>query len=245
MTGGLRTAVAALTMLGAWSCRPPTAAAQEIPIERATLVDGAGDPLRGGGSRDPFTLELPQGAACPGDSADDDYRVNTYMIPASADPATVPYDGLGPSPRVHGQDDDVRQPLYDTSSAFVVSQLTEDAQEPGEPGRIVPLPMLDLAVFAPGDLPPGTYRVGVACTRFNEVEHVWDAQLRIVEDASDEPAGIRWEAIGVGSGDTGSGTGPAPFVLGGIALAGAASFVTYRRRRSPARTSAPREGTRW
>ncbi len=218
--------------------------AQDLELGQVRIVDGAGDPVAGGGSRDPFTLDLPAGAACPGDSADDGYRVSSYMVPASVHPGEVTYDGLGPSPRVHGRYEGFQQPLYDVTSAFFVSALTADAEEPGAPGLIAQPPMFDLAVYAVGDLPAGAYRIGIACTLSNDVVRVWDTQLRVVEDAADEPAGVRWEAVGVAQdgGSGGSTTAVAVAVALGIAgAAGAAGLVLIRRRQAPVRTSASRE----
>src|SRR5687768_17333907 len=50
-----------------------------------------GAPLDEGGSATPFTLQLPVGAACTGDSASSDYRVQSYMVPSAVDPNTLTF----------------------------------------------------------------------------------------------------------------------------------------------------------
>lgn len=234
-----RTLLAATAVLVLAS--PPTGA-QEVEVATARIVDQAGSPQRGGGSLDAFTLQLPTDASCPGDSADEGYRVNSYMVPAAEAPEAVTYDGLGPTPKVHGRYEGFRQPLYDVGSAFFVSALTADADQPGAPGQILQPPLFDFGVYAPGDLPAGTYRVGIACTLLNEVARVWDAELRVVEDPTDEPAGIRWEAVGVVGDPADGGSGPGlPLTVALGAAVGGAALVLNRRRRAPARTRASRE----
>ena len=51
-----------------------------------------------GGSRTAFALRLPNGASCPGDSADDGYRVNSFVVPATVRVEDIAFDGQGPTP---------------------------------------------------------------------------------------------------------------------------------------------------
>src|SRR5262245_64190200 len=87
----------------------------------ATMVspfDGspqAGQPLDEGGSATAFSLLLPTGAACTGDSSNSDYRVQSYFVPASVSPSSLTFDFSGPIP--NGLGANIRQPLYQTSSS--------------------------------------------------------------------------------------------------------------------------------
>ena len=86
---------ALVVLLAAGSCGGTATAAQSVDVRRAEVVAPSGRPIDGGGSATPFTLRLPDGAACPGDSANDGYRVNSYMVPLDVDPTTVTYLNAG------------------------------------------------------------------------------------------------------------------------------------------------------
>lgn len=214
----------------------PSLAASSITPEPAQMVSGAGstETVEEGGSTSAFSLRLSDGASCPGDSADDDYRVNSYMVPFSVDPASVSYDGLGPTPNEYGTFETFRQPLYDVDSNSFVSAQTADAVQPGDPGLIIGVPSFDFAVYGPGDLPAGRYHVGIACTLNNEVVKVWDTELVVTSVAGDEPAGIRWTNPAA-SGSEGSASSR-PLAAVGLAIvvaAGVGVLVVRRRASSP------------
>jgi hypothetical protein len=101
---------------------------------------------------------------------------------------------------------------------------------PGDPGSIVNIPVFNFGVYAPGDLPGGTYHLGIACTLNNEVVTVWDTEIVVTEDAGDQPAQIRWQVAG--SADGGSGTGGrVPVAAGaGLAVVAVGIFLVRRQR---------------
>lgn len=189
--------------------------------DAAVVAHGASaEPRTQGGSATPFSLRLPDGAACPGDSADDGYRVQGFLLPEAVDPAGVRYRSIGPA--------DAGYALYDEFSRPFVQVQTAKAEEDGGPGLILDLPTLDLAVFPRGELRPGRWRVGVACTLTNETVRFWDAQLRITEDRADEPAGLRWRVLGADA-TSGGGT-PALLPIAGIGAVVVGAVVVVRRR---------------
>jgi hypothetical protein len=149
-------------------------------------------PLAGGGSATPFQLDLAGDAACPGDSAGGDYRVQSFMVPASADLDAMTFDAHGPV-AVAGQ---FRQPLFDTTGSPYVDQLTDIAVPPDVTGGISGVPSFDFGVFAPGDVPAGEYSIGLACTLGpagpSQLKSFWRAPLTVTADAADAPAGIAW-----------------------------------------------------
>jgi len=55
-----------------------------------------------GNSSTSFTLRLPSGAACGGDSAHDGYRVQSYIVPSGIDPSTLTFNSSGPVPAGRG-----------------------------------------------------------------------------------------------------------------------------------------------
>ncbi len=148
-----------------------------------------------GGSATSFALDLPKDAACRGDSADDGYRVQSFMIPADVDPASLEFGSQGPKPQATGTA--FRQPLYATTSSPFVNEHTANVDEPTDLAVIVDVPSFNLAVFKLGDIPPGAYAVGLACTKGTGklvVDRHWKAVLDVRALASDLPAGVSWTA---------------------------------------------------
>ncbi|MEQ1786049.1 MAG: hypothetical protein ABL966_03265 [Acidimicrobiales bacterium] len=202
-TGAIGSAV--MLLLTAWGLSMsgvPTASAAVV-AGTATVIhplDGspdAGDPLSSGGSATPFSLNLPAGAACLGDSATDGYRVQTYVVPSSIAPSALTFDAAGPVPGGVGAS--FRQPLYDavTTGAYVDGLTLANPGTPRpRPGEVINLPGFSFGVFEPGNLPAGTYNVGIACTlgsaSATQLDRFWNVQLAVVADAGDEPAGLAW-----------------------------------------------------
>ncbi|MDP1818343.1 MAG: hypothetical protein Q8K58_00430 [Acidimicrobiales bacterium] len=184
-----------------------------------------------GGSSTPFEVDIPGRPECPGDSPDDGYRVNSYMVPASVDPATITYDGLGPAPASFGTYETFREPLFDTNTNSFVSAQTADAEAPDEPGPIINLPAFSFGVYQPGDLPPGRYHIGIACTLLNEVVTVWDTGLVVSETATDEPAQVRWRVLDVEGPTSSTGLSTSALLAGAGAGAVALAVLVQRTRR--------------
>lgn len=173
---------------------PQVAVARVVgPASKAGLSTGA--------SKTAFGLDLGANAACPGDSANDGYRVQSYMVPATVDPAILRFGSSGPLPTATGSA--FRQPLYATTSSPFVNAQTANTEMPGDVAAIVGLPSFDLGVFAAGDVPPGDYNIGVACTKGSALDTVvarlWNTVVAIVADPSDTPAGIRWAVVANGN----------------------------------------------
>lgn len=154
----------------------------------AVVVSGpgkAGSPLREGGSATAFSFRLPRGASCQRDSAEGGYRVQSYMVPARDDPGSLVYTDAGP-------DGPGRFPLYDVTTSQFVNQQTANADAPGQPGTIVNLPAFSYAVYAPGELPPGRYNIGVACSLLNKTTRFWNVETVVTSARGDKPAQVRW-----------------------------------------------------
>lgn len=221
-------AAASAALLLLLAAPAPPAAAQVGGV--ADVVAGADRSRRvdGGGSATAFSLRLPPGAACPGDSAEESYRVQSYMVPATVDPASIRYDGLGPVPFAFGEWATFRQTLYDTSTASFASAQTAEAARPGGPGPVVNLPAFSFGVYQPGDLPPGRYRIGIACSLFNETVSYWGAELVFVDEPDDAPAQVAWRVVGAP--DRAPATRGWPAVAAGAAAAVVLTAVRMRRR---------------
>lgn len=226
--------VVAAFVLGLPGGRPAGAQVAEDAGD-ATVVAGAGSSTRldEGGSATEFSLRLPKGASCPGDSADGNYRVQSYMVPDSIAPADVQYDGLGPKPNAYGDWATFRQPLYDTATNAFDTAQTANAAKPGLPGRIVNLPTFTFDVYRPGELPEGRYHVGIACTLSNRPVRYWDTELVLTRSPDDEPARISWALAartGVAEASSSSVPAAAGVLVGVVAAAGV--HVLKRRRHS-------------
>jgi hypothetical protein len=146
------------------------------------------DELAGGVSSTVFTLTVPDGAVCPGDSANDQWRLQSFVVPATVDPAELTFGGNDPV-------GDGNWSLYGASTSPYVDELTEPNTMPGQPGRIPSIPALSFAVFPPDTLPDGEYRIGLACTLLREPAIFWDTRLEVVSDPDDEPGRMRWSVI--------------------------------------------------
>ncbi len=199
----------------------PAAGAVE-PATATVVAPGAGDrPLSRGGSATAFTLDLGRDPTCPGDSAGANFRLQSFMVPASASLDALRFGANGPAV-VAGE---FRQPLFAVDSSPYVDELTDVAVPPETTGGISQLPAFDFAVFSPGDVPAGDYAIGIACTRgpagADQVRALWRARISVTVAADDRPAGITWRtaapatvptataATRAGGGDGAGGTGRA------------------------------------
>lgn len=160
---------------------------------RVKAANGSPD-LFAGASDTTFTLRLPTGAACEGDSANDGYRWSTYMVPASVDPSTLTFGLDGPIPFTVGAG--FRAALYDTASSPVAAQQTANATTAGGPGPIINIPNMTYGVFVPGDIPAGTYNIGIACylgpAGPTQMKSFWNVQKVFSTSASGGPAQVNW-----------------------------------------------------
>jgi len=178
-----------------------------MPSASATAIAGTAQivnpsnaaPLSTGGSATSFTLKLPNGSACTGDSAASGYRINSYIVPQSVPLDSLKFNADGPVPAT-GQ---FRGPLYDTGQSPYVQIQTANAVPAGGPGPIIqPLPAFNFAVYdtTTFPIPPGVYNLGIACTlgaetSATQLDKYWNAVMTITADASDPgPAKIKWVA---------------------------------------------------
>lgn len=195
-----------VTVWGASLSGVPQASAAAIDGGPAVVVSpfdgtpGAGQPLDGGGSATEFSILLPTGSACTGDSANGGYRVQGYLVPVTVAPGSLTFDAIGPTP--NGLGASFRQPLYTALGSGFVDAQTSAATVAGGPGPVVNIPAMSLGVFSPGNIPAGEYNLGIACTlgtaSATQLDKFWNVTVTIAVAAGDEPAGVTW-AIDEGS----------------------------------------------
>lgn len=203
----LASASAFVALVFASSYADPGAAS--LPPGVAELVQASGGTSQSGRSIDggaadtAFSLQLPAGAACSGDSTSGGYRVQSFMVSDSVDPSTLTFGANGPQPPTVG--DGLRQPLYGLSTKSFVNAATNLADEPGGEGAIINIPDFHFGVFRPGELPPGRYHVGIACTKgpasAEQLDRYWVTALEVSGAAAGAaPAGLTWRNAALASG---------------------------------------------
>lgn len=197
---GSRVAAAAAaisTMLALWAIiGGGSAGAAGVAAGAAQVVQPAGTPSSGealasGGSATSFSLKLPSGAACASDG-NNGGRWHTYMVPSTEDPGALAFAGNGAlvgSSTASGGVGVFRNSLYSTTGVPVRGQ----APNVGD-AAVINIPNFRFSVWSPGNIPPGTYDVGIACVDLdlaNAMDNYWNVVLDVEADAQD-PAGIRW-----------------------------------------------------
>jgi hypothetical protein len=202
----------------------------------AVIVD-ANDGSRAlshGESATKFSLRLPQGASCPGDSANDQWRFQSFMIPAVDDPGTLHYTVVGP-------DGPSQYPLYLENTDPIADSLLNANAVAGQPGVIPPIPPLSFAVFPPDYVTPGTYKVGVACTLSRQTSQYWDTTIVITAALNDRPSKFVWRLADAPASVLNSDRGRShwPIAVGATLVAAltATGLVARRRVRPPSSPS--------
>ena len=179
----------------------------------------AGKQIADGKGSTSFSFVLQGKSECQGDSAEGNYRIQSFIVPQTVDPKTLTFESTKPAGEGNWA-------LYDVNTRPYVQDLTSVAGAPDKPGRIDSIPQLSFAVFPPGTLAPGLYKMGIACSLMNDATRIWETTIEISEDTSDSPANIRWTVIG-GVTAEGESKPVALLALGLVALA-LAGFISYK-----------------
>ena len=170
---------------------PASAATNNGP---ATITPTTGD------SGTSFNLGLGSNPSCPGDSASGGYRVQSFMIPAAANvDTTLTFGANGPT----AVGSEFRQPLFDATTNPYTNELTDQALTNGGPGAISGVPAFNWgAVFDPGDVPAGSYRIGIACTlgpaSGTQLVSYWSKVITVTSTGSGSggPSQFTWDSTG-------------------------------------------------
>jgi hypothetical protein len=195
------------------------------------VIAPSGQVLDSGGSATPFTLRLPSGAKCPGDTYHHGYLVFSYVVPTTIDPSGLTFPGDFPRSGVD---------LITVSGVPFVTQATDPYA-----ATIVSLPDFSWSRYDhdSADLPPGPYNVGIACAHgLGTVERYWNVKFDFAPSARD-PGGFTWRVLGAQASPAHSGTDYVVWTavgLGWVVVLGSALMIGFRRRRrkvtAPART---------
>lgn len=149
-------------------------------------------------------LTTTQQAGCGGDNGAG-YTVASYMVPSSVDPGTLTFDGNGPIPAATGAS--FRQPLWDTTGTPYVGPSPAAATFTGGPGQIINIPNFDYQVFTAGQIPAGSYNLGIACVvgpaSATQMKEYWNAKMSFTANASGGTAQVSWAVLAVPAPPTG------------------------------------------
>lgn len=184
-----RALVVVLAFLTALAGPASMAGAQEVVDEGSVEIIDVTDRTKrvsGGGSGQIFTLDFPLGAACPGDSANEEWRVSGFIIPATDDPGTL---RIGP---IHPDGDDRWSLVRTTTRPYINESTQQNFGEDNGVGRLNEVPPLTFGVYPPGHFSDGRYTIGLACSQRGVVASYWDTDIIMTTDASDEPGQMTW-----------------------------------------------------
>ena len=191
--------------------------------------------LEGGGSATSYSLRLPDGASCPGDTRNDQWAFQTFMVPVDADPSTLKFS-------IAGHAGPYQYALYQEGTQPLTDAILVPNAEPGLPGRIPPIPPLTFSVFPPGEL-EGTYRIGVACTFLRDAAIYWDATIVVEVDADDEPGQFVWRTEGAPVAQSSGESSSPPLAAAAVGVGVLAVAVVALRRRTRPSTSSKEHAT--
>ena len=205
----------------------PASARDDIARGVATVVQGHDQtkPLTHGGANTEFSISIPD-PTCPGDSAHDQWRSQSFIAPVGTDVATLHYGANGPEPEGNGL-----YALFMTDTRPYVNQFTLRNDVEGKPGTIPTVPALSFGVFADQKPPEGEYIIGLACTKFNKTFKLWTTQITVTGTGGN----LQWRLSSVPAPVPSSSSGTSWWVI--VLVAGAVgvvltSFLTRSARRN-------------
>jgi hypothetical protein len=244
MRGLVAVAVTCFATVGIWVPAQaqvgPTVPASDVlgDLGDVVLVGTDGDVLESGDGSTPFSVRLPVGSTCPGDSANDQWRLNTFLIPAEDDPLEVQFGSTGPEPPWTGS-----YPLFsfDGNMPVALTMLRRNPS-PGSPGLIEALPLVSLTMVAQDFSKGGLFRLGVACTYFAQTTQYWDTEIELAPAPAGLDSELTWSIRGLpanvddfGTFSESSSTGVIWLVAAAVGIAAVAGVFISRgsRRRVP------------
>jgi hypothetical protein len=198
------------------------------PAGKPLVITPSGQGLASGGSATPFTLRLPSGARCPGDTYHHGYLIFSYVVPTTLDPSSLTFPSNFPRSGVD---------LITVVGVPFVTQATDPYA-----ATIATLPDFSWSRYDhdTAELPLGTYNVGIACAHgLGRVERYWNVKFDFASSATD-PGGFTWRVPDASASPTHSGTNYLIWTflgLGWLLVLGSALMFGFRRRRR--KVSAP------
>ena len=187
-------------------------------------------PISSGGSGTVFKMLPPSGAACPGSgSGTPAYRWQTFMVAAAVDVSNLTY-ASGPNAVAGGA---FVSPIYDSAGGTAVINQNPSASPLG---LISGIPTISFSVFSPGNVAPGDYKIGFACTQAGATVSFWSTTITVVTDARDSPAQFAWSVAAASATTT---TAAATTTTGAATTTTVRSATTTTVRAATTTTQAP------
>ena len=219
-------AAVASTLLLALTAWTGTGIAGAVKASGATVSAPDGSSLSHGGSATPFSVVLPAGAKCPGDTAHKWYHVDSFLVPSGVSPASVNFRGGVPS-KWYG---------LIANGAYVGALNTAR-----DSGLVVNLPIPDVwsrltpkELFASSTTTTSTWSGGIACANASgAVTNYWAFTVRFTRDAHDH-GGFTWTVTSQKA-SSGSSSSTSSFVVIAIAIGAGGAFLVLRGRRDVVR----------
>jgi hypothetical protein len=178
-----------------------TVSATRSPAGAATSAGTVALSPTTGSSATVFGMTFGSTPQCAGDSASGGYNWSAIMIPAAADINAVTMSGTGPN-QVSGE---YRIALLASPNGDTIAmQNTGIAGGAGQPGIISGIPQFTFEWNLPGEIPAGSYQVGVVCTKDGgqTLDTYYVTGMTITADAAGGPAQITWAEAALGGGGT-------------------------------------------
>jgi len=156
------------------------------------LVNVDGRLVNSGDGATPFFIVVPDGATCPGDSANDQWRAQSFLVPEADDVLTLWFGSTGPEPPWEAN----RYPMFENQNGLPMSQMMLARNPaPGSPGLVEQSGETSLRVHAENDIVSGRYRIGVACAYFRQTTQYWDLVVEVTAGADNNPKQLRWKVV--------------------------------------------------
>lgn len=178
-----------------------TVSATRSPAGAATSSGSVSITPTSGSSATTFGLTFGSTPQCAGDSASGGYNWSAIMIPAAADINAVTMSATGPN-QVSGE---YRTALLASPNGDTIAmQNTGIAGGAGQPGIISGIPQFTFEFNLPGEIPAGSYQVGVVCTKDGgqTLDTYYVTGMTVTADAAGGPAEITWAEATLGGGGT-------------------------------------------
>lgn len=219
-------ATTAAVLAVTWSLISAGAASASTLGGTATITDPSLNPLSSGGSTTNFSVSLPANAACSGDTQNDGYHVESYLVPQGTTVTSItfsnhPSTGYG---------------FADNTGKYYGSQNTAPTT-----GQIVGIPTnfewgswvsadgVPLATFLYNGT-SGIWEAGIACANSSgTLTDYWNTEVTFTASQSD-PNGFTWAAVPGVPGSTPEESLAVVLPVGAVAVLGGG--LAYSRRRA-------------
>ena len=232
--------LAAIAVTGLLAATTPTVPESVVAgdVGDARLVQFDGALVNSGDGTTRFFVVLPDDASCPGDSANDQWRTHSFLVPEDDDVLGLWFGSSGPEPPWEND----RYPMFNVTNGLPLAQMMLQRNDvAGRPGFVEQSVETSFADHAENGIVAGRYRLGVACGYFRQTTQYWDLVVDISVDGSGTPAGLQWTVVaGEGAAvpappfDTEKWVGRALIAVGALAVLW---LVVTRRRPTPASTT--------